>query len=497
MHPVDRRPAYSPAESTAAPLKILFAVKRLGAVDWLSVPILAALARQKGHEVDLVEWGRNSRRAERFVGAWKPDIVAYTICSSETEEHLAINQRLKRAHPFFAVFGGAHPTYTPSFIEADDVDAICRGEGDLAWQDFLDHFGTDSLYDVSNFAFRLPDGTIRENPMVDLITDLDQFPFPARDLLYARSRFMAENPIKAFMAGRGCPFSCAHCFNSAYNRLYKGKGPIVRTKSVGYLIREIQEVAARYPLRFVRFHDDVFGARFEWLAEFADRFPREVGLPFSCYAHPNMASEEYAELLARAGCHAVYTAIECGNETLRRDVLRRVVSNDQLVEVCRRFQRRGVRIMSFNMLGLPGETIDQMLETLELNRRIGVDFADVSVFQPYPGTAAFEYARERGFIRGEGFHFRSVYTESNLEIDPALKQRIFVLHKLFSFLIDHPGAEGVFRCWPATRRLNRLLNLFYRLHYGHHLHRRIYQGLMPLWVRLRGAASVLLSETRI
>ncbi len=479
------------------PLKILFAVKRLGAIDWLSVPILAALARQRGHQVDLIEWGRRPDRAERFVGAWKPDIVAYTICSTETEEHLDINGRLKRAHPFFAVFGGAHPTYTPSFIEAEGVDATCRGEGDMAWRDFLDRFGTDAQYDVSNFAFKRPDGSIRHNPVADLITDLDQLPFPARDLLYARSPFMAQNPVRAFMAGRGCPFSCAHCFNSAYNQLYKGKGPIVRTKSVGYLIREIQAVAAQYPLRFVRFHDDVFGARAEWLAEFAERFPREIGVPFSCYAHPNMASEDYAEALAKAGCHAVYTAVECGNETLRREVLRRAVSNDQIVEVCRRFQRRGIRIMSFNMLGLPGETVDQMLETLELNRRIGVDFADVSIFQPYPGTVAFDYARERGYVREEGFQFRSVYTESNLEMDPALKQRIFILHKLFSFLIDHPKAQWLLRKWPTARWFNRPLNLLYRLYYGHFLYRRIYQGFMPLSVRLRGAVAVLLSETRI
>lgn len=484
-----------------ATLNIAFVINRLGAVEWLSLPVVAALARERGHRVAFVEYGRNPRKGRRDLAAFAPDIVAYSVCSNEVDEYLAINHALKQELRFFSLFGGAHATYTPPLIQADGVDAICRGESDLVFPRFLDRFGTDAMYDTPNFSFKLREknGALeyRENPLTDLVADLDQFPFPARDLVFSKSHFMAHNPIKAFMAGRGCPFSCAHCFNSAYNRLYKGKGPIMRTKSVGYLLAEIKDVARRYPLTFVRFHDDVFGFDTDWLAEFAERFPKEIGLPFSCYAHPRMVNAQYARLLSRAGCHAVYTAIECGSERLRKDVLLRPVSNDQIMAVCELFKKEGIRILSFNMIGLPGETEEDIWETIRLNQRIGVDFADVSVFQPYPGTNAFEYCREHGYLHEENSGFRNIYTESFLNIDAGLRQRIFVLHKLFAFIVDFPRLSAVSKLIPHTTRLNSLLNLFYRLYYGFFLHRRIYASSIPLSVRLRGAREVLFSKNRI
>lgn len=484
-------------DDVVPPLRIAFVINRIGVVDLQSLPVVAALARAGGHAVDLFEYGRNSKRALRELTAFRPDIVAYSICSNEVDGYLAINRRLRNAFPFFAVFGGPHPTYLPSLIHTEGVDAICRGEGDVAFPMLLDRFGTDAMYDVPNFAFQLPDGSVRENPLADLVADLDAFPFPARDLVYAKSYFMAHNPIKSFMAGRGCPFSCAHCFNNAYNQLYRGKGRIVRTKSVSYLLAEIQDVARRYPLSFVRFHDDVFGLDLAWLEEFARRFPQDIGKPFSCYVHPHMVSEDYVRLLKAAGCHAVCTAIECGNERLRAEVLSRRVTNDEILAACERFKRAGIRIFSFNMIGLPGETDDDMLETLRLNRRIGVDFADVSVFQPYPGTRAHDYCIEHGYITEGTSHFDNIYTESNLNIDPQLKHRIYVLHKLFLWLIHHPNAEFLVRYVPNLGATNFLLNLLYRFHYGHSLHRRIYNACIPLRVRLRGASSVLFSRNRI
>ncbi len=478
-----------------AALRIAFVIDRIGAIDLLSVPTVAALTRAAGHEAALFEYGRHPQRTTADLATFRPDVIAYSIASNEAGRYLAINRALKNALPFFSVFGGAHPTFVPSFIEEDGVDALCRGEGDISFPQMLDAFGSDAMYGTPNFCFKRPGGETIANPMVDLISDLDAFPFPARDLVYAKSYFMANNPIKAFMAGRGCPFSCAYCFNSAYNRLYRGKGRVVRAKSVSHLLEEIRDVAQRYPLSFVRFHDDVFGLDPEWLDEFAARFPKEIGTPFSCYVHPHMAKEAYVRSLKAAGCHAVCTAIECGNERLRNEVLGRRVSNEEIVAACARFKEAGIRLFSFNMLGLPGETEEDMFETIRLNRRIGVDFADASIFQPFPGTPAHAYCLEHGYIaEGEG-QFENIYSESILSIDPVLKRRIYVIHKMFSWLAGHPNTEPLARYVP--RFADRLLNHLSRIHYGHALHKRIYNSCIPWRVRWSGAKSVLFSRNRI
>ena len=480
-----------------AGLKIAFCINHLGAVEPQSFPLVMALARNQGHQVDLAEFGPNPKKARRKLAERAPDIVAYSVCSNEIQEYLAFNRSLKQERSFFSLFGGPHPTFSPSMIHEQGVDAICRGEGDATFPLFLETFGSQAMYEVPNFCFKTPDGSVRENPLTDLIPDLDTLPFPARDIVYAKSYFMANNPIKSFMAGRGCPNNCSYCFNHSYNRMYRGKGQVIRVKSVSRLIAEIADVARSYPLRFVRFHDDVFGSNSEWLAEFAQRFPKEIAMPFSCYIRANMVTEEYAALLKKAGCYSVCTAIECANERLRNDVLCRYLSDEQITTACERIKKRGIRIFSFNMLGVPGETEQDIFATIDMNRRLEIDFADASIFQPYPGTRAFEYCKEHSYLSEDTDRFENVYSSSILDLPPDFKQRIYILHKLFTFLVDHPGAIPFTRFIPNTKYLDVILNFFCRLYYGYFLHRRIYKSVIPLRLRARGAFAVLLSKSRI
>ena len=130
--------------------RIAFVVNHVGSVELFAQPLLAALAQRQGHQACLVEYARNPRKAVQTLRAFAPDIVAYSVCSNEAAEYLRINRALKKELPFFAVFGGPHPTYTPAFVEEEGVDAACRGEGDVAFPEFLERFGTDAMYETPN-----------------------------------------------------------------------------------------------------------------------------------------------------------------------------------------------------------------------------------------------------------------------------------------------------------------------------------------------------------
>ena len=477
-------------------IKVAFVISRLGVVEALSASLLAGLARERGHEVTLVDYGRNPERARRLLADFSPALIAYSVCSNEAADYLEINRDLKRIFPFFSAFGGPHPTFTPSYVKEPDVDAICRGEGDIVFPQFLDRFGTEAMYDVPNFVFKRGENSYQENPLADLLLDLDSLPLPARDLLYAENYFMARNPIKAFMAGRGCPNSCSYCFNSRFNSMYHGKGPVMRTKSVPYLLREISDIAKKFPLRFIRFYDDIFGADPRWLEEFAEQFPKHIGVPFCCNVRPNMVTREYISLLKRAGCYSVYTAIECGDEKFRNEILCRRISDEQIFSACEELRHQGIRIVSLNMIGLPGETEEQMLKTVEINRQARVDLVDFTIFQPYPGTRAHEYCREHGYLKSDNARVESFVTESVLDIDPVFKQRIYAIHKLATILVDHPRLTRLIRFIPKTTRLNGLLKFIFRLYYAHYLHKRIYASSIPFWLSIRGAFNVLFSRSR-
>lgn len=478
-------------------LRVLFVIDKMGFLEVLSIPVLSAVAKRAGHQVGLVEFARNPKAAAAALESYRPDIVAYSVCSTEWERYVEINARLKNRAPFFSVFGGSHPTFFPELIEEDLVDCICMGEGDEAFKRFLNSFGTDDMFSVGNFLFQGQDYSIQTNQLLPLISDLDTLPFPDRELIYSKNAFLARSPIKSFFAGRGCPFKCSYCFNHAYHELYRNKGHVVRAKSVSYLLQEIERVRASYPLTFVKFQDDVLGIQRSWLEEFAAKFPNKIELPFMCYARPNMVTNKYAQLLRKAGCYSVCMAIESGNDAIRRSVLNRRMDDERILEASAYLKEQGIKIYAVNMVGLPGETEANISETIALNQKARVDFADASIFQPYPGTRITEYCKETGLLDKGKESFESQFTTSVLNFPQDRKLRIETIHRLFSIMVDHPWVNRIYPTIAGVKFARPFLNLVYRLYYGVFLHRRIYAGQIPLFLQLRGALSLLFSRNRI
>lgn len=479
-------------------LKIAFVVDYLGIKEPLSIPVLSAVAKAKGCCVGLIEFGANPKKSYRQIHSFNPDIIAYSICSNEPHRYLEINSFFKKNIRFYSLFGGPHPTFYPSFIGEDGVDAICRGEGDASFANFLEYFGTEKIYEISNFSFKSGDaGRIISNPPANLIDDLDSLAYPDREIIYSKSKLLAQNPIKVFMAGRGCPYSCSYCFNHAYNSLYKGKGRIVRLKTVRYLLKEIKSVAEKYPLKFVKFHDDIFGIDKNWLVEFSDRYPKEVGLPFLVYARPNIVTEEYCRLLKKAGCYSVSMAIECGNEQLRKAVLNREVTDEHIFLSYKLMHKFGIRIYSLNMIGLPGETEKEIFQTIRMNRYIKPEYSDSSIFQPYPRTQIADYCKKIGWLDKDPAWYSSMYSHTILNISEELKNRIYVLHRLFPILIDYLKIEFLLDFIYRIKWFNNILDLINKLYYGFNLHRRIYASQMPIRHLFGGVVKMIAAKERI
>lgn len=482
-------------------LKIVFVQDHIGFHEISSIPMLSSIAKKEGHDVKLVEFSRNEKKAFSEIYSLAPDIIAYSICSNEAPRYLEINKLLKSKMNFFSLFGGPHPTFFPSFIK-EDIDAMCVGEGDICFPEFLNNFGKDSMYDINNFSFKNSNNKDGKIPIKDWVEDLDALPFPDRDLLYSKSYYLKNFPIKPFMAGRGCPNKCTYCFNQNYNSMYKGKGKVLRTKSVTYLLNEIKDISSRYPLTFLKFNDDIFGWSRPWLQEFADRYPKEVGLPFLCYARPNMITEKYCQQLKRAGAHSVSIALECGNEKLRNLVLERNMSSEQIFSACENLKRAGLRVYTLNMIGLPGETEKEIFQTIAMNQQIRADLADASVFQPYPGTKISEYCKENGYLdeeEDENKHFEGAYSGVTvLKCEPGLKDKIYVLHKLFPVLVHYPGLQSLLGFfYKNVKWFGWILNFFYRFYFGFKLRSKIYSKTkVPLKLTIHASIRLLFSKHR-
>ena len=401
--------------------------------------------KRAGHIVKLVEAERGD--LSEVAETYRPDIVGYSVCTGSERYYFDLNRFLKTHWKFVAVFGGPHPTFFPDMISEPGVDAICRGEGDLAFAEFCEKMQTHGCpMVVPNFTIKT-DAGISSLPPRPLVADLNSLPGPDRDLYYSVSSEIESHTIRSFLASRGCTFACTYCFNPSMDSLYMGNWRHVRVRSPHDVVEEIVEVVARYPTEFVAFRESIFPLDDEWLRIFADAYAKRVGLPFYCHLRLDLLNHQNVAQLARAGCYSANVGIETGNEEIRRRLLRRPMSNEIIVSRCKLLHDHGIRILANNMLALPGTTFEHDLETLRLNQECQPDYALAMLWQPYPGTALTQYAKEHGYYRGDGSDLDfTYYNHSHLSFaDTRDKQRVENFQKLFAVAVAVPWLTPVIK----------------------------------------------------
>mgnify|MGYP001564553293 CR=1 FL=1 len=280
-------------------------------------------------------------------------------------------------------------------------------------------------------------GNVIFNRPRSLIENLDELPPPDRELMYEADPDLRNTKDKFFLSTRGCPYYCTYCFNSKYNKMYEGLGLGLRHRSVSNLIDEIYEV--RYSLRLFHMIDDTFLLKPKgWFEEFSKSYCKRAGLPFSCNVRPNVVGEEIMGLLKEAGLYLVSMGCECGDEEISNRILKRNISNKQILNAASIIKKAGIILVTQNLCGVPvSNSYDVNVKTLELNFSINPAFAFSSILYPYPGTPIEVYARDNNYLedKAQSLHTNK-YMRSLFNFSSGLeKRKIENLHKLFDLLV--------------------------------------------------------------
>lgn len=440
-------------------MKVLFVYRS----DFSSQPIglmtLSAYLKQHGHSCDFLDL-----RFEKYplpkVRKIAPDMVAYSVVSFNWMHYLHFNQKLKKHFNFFAVFGGPHCSVHPDFIQQDSVDAICIGEGEQALLELVEALenGKDHCH-IPNLWVK-HEGQIIKNDIRDLEEDLDTIPFLDQELI-RKYHFFRNIGSYYIMTSRGCPFNCPYCINHFYRNLYRDKGKYIRRRSVENVIEELLILKTTYKAKLIIFNDDIFTLDENWLKAFAPVYVSKIGLPFDAYIRVDVISEEVVDILKDMGCSTVYLGIESGNEHIRFNILKRKMSNETIVAVSRMFKDRGIKTMSFNMLGLPEETLENAFETLSLNLQSRITYPMCFTFQPFPGIDLTQYAISKGFYDGTELNFNKSLIRGKVMVASQTMKRIERLQSLFIIGVRIPATI------PLIRFLTKLpLNPLYGILLG-------------------------------
>lgn len=409
---------------------------------------LSAVLKAAGHRTRLYcHHELNRDELDAVVESFRPGLVGMYVTYPQSDLAHAMASHLFRRHKLPIVLGGVWPTTcAEDAIAWSEILGIGLGDSEHALQELVDALEAGRAFEgLPGFWFR-HDGRVQRNPPAPYVDHLDSLPLPDRSI-FDGQRFMNQLPYLEFIGQRGCPFGCTNCYHHAWRRSLTGNRGYVRFKSPSRLVEEIKDAIATYPKpgrQCLGFHDPTFTIRKSWALEVCELMAKEVGVPWWCNTRASHLDEEMVAALQRGGCYEVHMGIESGDDYIRNQVLRKRVSEEDLLRAFRLTREYGLRTFGFNMIGLPHETERAILKTVELNRRLQPDTLFCSVFNPYPGTDLYTMARENGWLSDR--KVRSYFEHTSVLNQPSVTpETVSHYHKFFRLMVRHPLMASVLR----------------------------------------------------
>ena len=365
--------------------------------EFMGPMLISTALKRAGHNC-AAEVIDHPRQIDALLDSHLPDIVGLPVMAGSeafTVEMCSILTR--RGVP--TLLGGTQSTLYPQhLLERTGADFLCRGSGETAVVKLLDAFTEGTSYEIEG-VWQFLNGRVidrgvgRTPPFAEKIW--------ADRELYRHIKYFRMLPTELFVT-RSCPNNCSYCFNRLLakchrdDREYFTRRPIDDLLEEAVYLRDNLIVKNRNKRFFLR--SDNINCDDEWFERFLEQWPKVVGAPFNLVLQVDRLTAHQAKMMKIAGVSVAAFGIESGNENLRRRVLNRRASNDQIFRAASWLRQEGIKLVSGNMLAIPGETLEQGLDTLELNQRIGVNCPHPSLLQPYPGTRLHSYAVQNGYL---------------------------------------------------------------------------------------------------
>ena len=265
-----------------------------------------------------------------------PDFICLSVKSPLLSIAGEISNLIKKEVDKPIIWGGSHATIVPEeCIEYADI--VCVGEGEYALLEFLQN---PEKTNIDNLWIKKGNEIIK-NPVRNLVEDLDSLPFfdYSNENKYTinHDKISKGDPIIKksnlnMIIGRGCFHNCTFCCNAYFLKLNKGKGKVVRKKSVGRVIEELLDIKKNLRnLKEIYFSDEVFSVSKEWITEFSKEY-KKINIPFCCSFHPDNIDEEVVSMLKSAGLVYIQMGIQSGSQKIREEVYRRFTPNDLILK---------------------------------------------------------------------------------------------------------------------------------------------------------------------
>ena len=363
--------------------------------------IAASVKRRTSWDVEFVDCaaeGLDHAQVRERIREARPDAVGITVTNHQLPDCLDICRIVRAVDPKIKILlGGPHVhIYPRETIAFDCVDFVFTGEAEKSVADFLNAWeDPDRWRGVPGIFYKTREGVL-EGPPVSLIEDLDALPFPDRRLtrqhLYV-SPLTEKKSVTSMITSRGCPFQCTYCARVHFGKKF-------RARSAGNVVDEMEQCLG-LGIEYIRVYDDTFTLDRQRVLDICGEIRRRnLRLRWDIRAHINTIDAEMLRALKASGCDLICYGIESGSdEILKR--MKKGITREKAVEVVGMTRKIGIRTLLYFMLGFPGESREQMLETIEFAKVLEPDFCHFAILVPFPRTAIYEEGMAQKMFKGD------------------------------------------------------------------------------------------------
>jgi len=388
-----------------------------------------------------LDWPRIKKDIELF----NPHLIGISMVTNQYQYCLEIASHIKKECSIPVIGGGIHATADPDVVMASGYfDYICLGEGENALAELADRMekGLDCSH-IPNIWAQM-NGKIIKNKVAPF-TDLTTLPSKDYDIFDFQTMIDAKGGWVGVMTSRGCPYRCTYCFNHQMVNLYKkdlgktGEGlNYIRRHSIDDIIKELKYLLSTYRnITTFIFDDDIFTLNKSYLLEFCRRYQKEINMPYVVNGHVKNFDREKAFALKESGCTIVKFGLESGSERIRKEILNRKMTNEEIVRSFEAAQQAGLHTSAFVIIGFPYETREDIIMTIKLLARIKPGRFRWSIFFPYINTNAYTIAWRGGFINKKKLEtLDNFFKESCLDFGEELNLWIEKLQKILPWYVN-------------------------------------------------------------
>lgn len=368
----------------------------------IGLAYLVSYCRSRGIDVKIIDVQGNRLELDDVktqLQKYNPSMVGVTAMTTTMPSAMQMVQLAKETLPNARiVMGGVHPTISPEEVLDDsNVDFVIRGEGEFVLSTLFEQLQKGEPLNAPGLVYKEEDKK-HFCASQQLIKDLDVLPsadyesFPAEEYIRYNQELRSLKGISMIVT-RGCPYGCTFC------AVEVTMGKRYRLRSPAVTVDEMLHLRERFGIEGIWFKDSIFNLNKRWVYEFCDiLIKRGVNMNWQCNTRVDLIDEEMIKAMKRAGLTQIDVGIESGSpETLETLGKRMLIGKiEKAVELAKKY----VKVSGFFMVGVPGETMEDVEATFEMAKRLKIDKSSWSIFTPLPGTDLYDDLVKSGELNG-------------------------------------------------------------------------------------------------